>query len=441
MNAILTPVGSAGDINPFVVIGRELRRRGHRVTLVAPEVFAGVASNAGLGFVPVWSTEEYERATNHPDLWHPRRGLTVVLNAIAGQLRRAYAAVEQVYEPNQTMLVGHSMAFFARAFEESHQVPATTVHLAPGVFRSDFRQAALLAGLDISTWPRWVKRALWWGIDRLAIDPLIAPALNAWRTDLGLPPVSRIFKSWLHSPQRVLGLFPGWFGEPQPDWPPQLRLTGFVLSDESCAPDPRGLAPAAPDRVGPVAGEGLERFLVRGDAPVVFTPGSANRHAAPFFHAAIDATRRARRRAVLVTSYRDHLPASLPEHVHHVTYVSFATLFPRSAAVVHHGGIGTCAHSLAAGVPQLVMPMGFDQPDNALRITRVGVGESILPAQFTAPRVAAALDRLLSSESVAAACRRWRQRIDGPDAVRQACDLIEAQYDAFARHRSSATRT
>jgi UDP:flavonoid glycosyltransferase YjiC (YdhE family) len=165
----------------------------------------------------------------------------------------------------------------------------------------------------------------------------------------------------------------------------------------------------------------------------VFTPGSANRHAAQFFHAAIDATGRTRRRALLVTSYRDHLPASLPEHAHHVPYASFATLFRRAAAVVHHGGIGTCAHALAAGVPQLVMPMGFDQPDNALRITRAGVGEMILPGRFTASRVAAALDRLLSGDDVAARCRRWRDRIDATDAVRQACDLIEEQYGAFAR--------
>lgn len=68
MHAILTPVGSAGDVNPFIVIGRELRRRGHRVTLIAPAVFADIAKNAELSFVAVGTAEDYERATSDPAL-------------------------------------------------------------------------------------------------------------------------------------------------------------------------------------------------------------------------------------------------------------------------------------------------------------------------------------------------------------------------------------
>src|SRR6266576_5481105 len=102
MQAILTPVGSAGDVNPFVIVGRELRRRGHQVTLIAPEVFAAVMSNAGLEFVSVGTAEEFERATNNPDLWHPRRGVAVALTEVVRHLRPAYAAIERVYVPNET---------------------------------------------------------------------------------------------------------------------------------------------------------------------------------------------------------------------------------------------------------------------------------------------------------------------------------------------------
>ena len=423
MHAILTPVGSAGDVNPFVVVGGELRRRGHRVTLIAPDVFAPVASAAGFGFVSDATAEEYDRAANNPDLWHPRRGAAIVFGMIASQLRRAYAAIEQVYHPNECVLVGHSLSFFTRVFEEKHHAPAVTMHLSPSVFRSDFKQSALPSGQDISRWPRWAKRILWWGVDRLAVDPLIAPAMNTWRAELGLPPVSRILKSWFHSSDRVLGLFPDWFGDPQRDWPVQLRLTGFVLSDESCAPS------EAPD----AERSELEAFLKRGDPPIVFTPGTANRHATEFLRTSIDATAQIERRALLITGHRDQVPESLPSHVHHVGYASFATVFPRAAAVVHHGGIGTSAQALAAGVPQLVMPMGFDQPDNAARLARLGVSETVPPARFTVSLVASALSRLLSSAQVAASCRCWGQRVDSSNALRQACDLIEEQYVLQAR--------
>jgi UDP:flavonoid glycosyltransferase YjiC (YdhE family) len=229
-----------------------------------------------------------------------------------------------------------------------------------------------------------------------------------------------VFKSWINSPQLVLGLFPDWFGPPQPDWPTQLSLTGFVLSDEL------GLEPSAAEQ------ERLERFLSAGAPPVVFTPGSANQHAARFFQAGTGAVTRAGRRALFVTPYREHLPATLPAEIGHFSYVPFSTLFPHAAAVVHHGGIGTSAQALAAGVPQIVMPMGFDQPDNAARLKRLNVAEIIYPKTFTAPIVSAALDRILADEETRVACRSIRDRMDPDAALARACDLLE---ECFRRGR------
>jgi rhamnosyltransferase subunit B len=428
MHAILTPVGSSGDINPFVVIGAELRRRGHRVTLVAIDAYAHLAARAGLEFVSVGTAEEFDQTTRDPDLWNARRGPAIVFGTIAKHLERGYAAIEQVYEPDRTILVGHSLSFPTRVFEEVHDVPAVTIHLSPSVFRSDFAQSALPSGQDLSAWPRWAKRTLWWGLDRFVIDPLIVPALNRWRARLGLPAISRVFKSWLHSPQRLIALFPDWFGDPQPDWPPQFRLVGFVLSDATCAPDPTRVETRA------VA---LDEFLSAGAPPIVFTPGSANRHADQFFQAGIAAAAAIGRRALFVTPYRDQLPPVLPPHVQHVNYAPFDTLFANAAAVVHHGGIGTCAQAFAAGVPQLVMPLGFDQPDNATRLKKLGVGDFIPPGRFRARAVAAVLGRLLSDPQVPAACRSWQNRIDSTNSRRQACDLIEEQFAAAASRRGS----
>lgn len=415
MHAILTPVGSAGDINPFVMLGRELRRRGHRVTLTGSDPFAPVAGAAGLEFLSLASAADYERVANNPDLWQPRRGVAIVLGEIATGMRGAYDAIAALYVPGETMLVGHALSFFTRVLEETHHAPAATVHLAPGIFRSDFRQPALPSGADISWWPRWAKRALWRVIDRFTLDPLIAPALNAWRADLGLSPVSRVFGQWMHSPQLVIGLFPEWFADPQPDWPPQLRLTGFALSDATVAP------PGTP-------GDPLERFLVAGSPPIVLTPGSANRHAAAFFRSALEATADLGCRAVCVTAHAAHLPAPLPDGAFHASYAPFATLFPRAAAVVHHGGIGTSAQALAAGIPQLVVPMGFDQPDNAARLVRLGIAAAIPAPGFTGSRGATALRRLLSDPSTDAACRQRRAAMDSGAAVARACDEIEAQF-------------
>ena len=408
-NCILTPVGSGGDVYPYIGLGRRLRARGHDVALIGAEPFRRAVEDAGLQFVSPWTAEDYDRTTRDPDLWHPRRGIRLIFEIVTSFTPKAYHTLADLYQPGRTILVGHTLAFATRTFEETHKVPAVTIHLAPNAFRSAYAQPVAPNGTDLSNAPVWVKRAFWWAIDRFFIDPPLAPALNEWRATLGLPPITRVFKSWLHSPQRVIGFFPEWFGPPQPDWPSQLRLVGFPLQDG----EERPLDPA------------VEHFLSASDPPIVFTPGTANRHARHFFQAGITAAAHLGRRVLLVTAYPEHLPANLPPGVHHAPFAPFSRLFPRAAAVVHHGGVGTCAQGLAAGVPQLVMPMGFDQPDNAARLARLGVGAWLPPQRFTADRVAAALAGLLSSPDVAQACRRYRDVQQETDALGQACDLIE----------------
>jgi UDP:flavonoid glycosyltransferase YjiC (YdhE family) len=409
LHYILTPVGSAGDVHPHLGIGRELRRRGHEVTLVTGAPFGPAAERAGLRFAAIGTEEEFDSLTHHPDLWHPQRGMAVALGAVRETLRPVYSALSELYEPGRTILIGHPLALATRTFEEKHDAPAVTLHPAPVAFRSFHLTAGIPPARDISGWPRPFKRALFWLADRFFVDPHIGPALNAWRAELGLRPVSRVFDSWLHSPRAVIGLFPDWFGPPQPDWPPQVRTTGFPLFD---------------DDAGHVDPE-LDDFLDAGEPPIVFTPGSANRQAPAFFAAAVGAARSLDRRALLLTQFPEQLPEELPTDVRHESWVPLSRILPRCAALVHHGGVGTCAQGLAAGIPQLTMPMGFDQPDNALRLGRLGVGAWVVPRQFTAPRVAKELGEMLLSEATAAACRKYAEAIAASDPVGQTCDLLE----------------
>jgi UDP:flavonoid glycosyltransferase YjiC (YdhE family) len=218
-------------------------------------------------------------------------------------------------------------------------------------------------------------------------------------------------RDWMHSPRRVIGLFPEWFGPRQPDWPKALRLTSFPLYDES-------------DQQ-PVLSPALERFLTAGTPPILFTPGSANQLAETFFVEAIAAAGSIGRRALLLTRYTSHLPSSLPTNVHHEAYVPLSAVLPRCAAMVHHGGIGTLAQGLAAGIPQVTMPMGFDQPDNATRLWRLGVGRWVRPSEFTRATVAATLAELLDDPRVAQACAKWSAALRQAHAIDQTCDLLE----------------
>jgi UDP:flavonoid glycosyltransferase YjiC (YdhE family) len=128
---------------------------------------------------------------------------------------------------------------------------------------------------------------------------------------------------------------------------------------------------------------------------------------------------------MLVTNFPEQLPGNLPAGVRAFSYVPFSQILPRCLALVYPGGIGTMAQAIKGGIPHLVVPHGHDQPDNAFRVKRLGLGNSIYPEKYKAARVAAALKELLESSEVRARCAEYKGRIDSPIALKRACDLLE----------------
>ena len=411
MRILMIPVGSAGDVHPHVGIGLALQRRGHDVSVLTSAYFEPLLSRVGLPLIPVGTVDDYLRPLKRPDLWRPHRALGVIGEVIRPHATEIARVLREQATGDPPLLVAHPLAFGARAAQEALGLRSVTLHLQAAGFVSRHDTAVPHVWLrSVNRWPMPVKRLLVAAGDRLS-DRALSPVVNELCTEFGLPPARNIVREWWHSPHRVIGLFPDWYAAVQPDWPPQTRLTGFPLYDEGDA------TPLAPE---------LDRWLDAGDPPVVFAPGTANRQAARFFHAGAEACRGLGRRGLLLTRFGEQIPESLPSGVWHAEYAPFGSLLPRAAALVHHGGIGTLAQALRAGCPQLVMPMAFDQPDNALRLARLGVGRYLRPSRFTGPAAARELDALLGSEEVARACRAVASRFDGIDPVARTCDLIEA---------------
>jgi UDP:flavonoid glycosyltransferase YjiC (YdhE family) len=139
----------------------------------------------------------------------------------------------------------------------------------------------------------------------------------------------------------------------------------------------------------------------------------------------------------LLTRFPEQVPAALPDGVRHVDFVPFRWLLTRSALLVHHGGIGSMSQALAAGVPQVIMPMGFDQCDNAAHVERLGVGKSLPPKRFRGPAVAEMMRGLLDDSAVAARCRDVAARLAHADGLELACDEVEAAWAAQRRASDS----
>lgn len=405
----LTAIGSAGDVNPFIVIGKELRSRGYRAVLCTGKYFEPHARNAGLEFIGLGTVQEYLSIIEDPKLWEPETGFKVLAERVLLPiLEPVYNAVKE-FDPSNTLLVAQGQVFGAHIAHEKYGFRFITINLQPAAFRSAH---------DFPLLPPWIprplKRTLFNAFDSFVVDPLLAPAINRLRKEESLPPVKHILEDWTHSPLATFGLFPDWFASPQPDWPPQTHLTGFIFHDKR---DDNELL-----------SQNVLNFLDAGDPPIVFTPGTAMKHGREFFEASIQACQTLGRRCMLLTQHKEQLPSALPEGMRHFEYLPFSLVLPRVAALVHHGGIGTIAQALAAGIPQIIRPMTHDQPDNAARVEALGTGVVITPKGYTAHNVAEKLNGLLSSSDALALSKQYAQRIDPERSLQETCDLIEEIY-------------
>lgn len=409
LSVLLCTFGSAGDVYPFISLGKALKKRGHRPRLLANPYFSPAIERAGLELLPFGDAETYRRGEADPRLWNPRTGLRVIMEeGVIPALRPMFDRIAAQPREGLVLAAGY-LAFGARLAAERFGLPMATVCLQPMVFGSTYAPPRMAGLPDL----RWLPRPVTaWLFDQLAkrlTDPLIAGPLNTLRAELGLPPVRDVLHTWAHSPELCLCMFPEWFGVPQPDWPSCAVTTDFPLDDGGGEPSAE-----------------LRAFVEAGPAPLVFTAGSAMHHAGQYFEKAVQAAQLLGRRLVLVAKAGEQIPARLPEGVFHAGYAPFGWLFGKAAIVGHHGGIGTTAQCLQAGVPQLLTPFNFDQPDNAYILKRLGVAEVLPPGGFRADRAAAAIKRLLESPGVAEACRNAAERCrqgTGPD---MAVDALES---------------
>ena len=412
LRILIAALGSHGDVHPFLALGQALRQRGHDVRFIAPAIYEPLAESLGLRFVPIGTPQWFEYFTTKAEIWRPVRGFQILAQVVVKLLEPYYQAIVANHQRGQTVLAFSSLVLGGRVAQEVMGIPAVSVHLSPTILRSTQNPARTPPVPVSASLPRWWNRLVFQAVDALVMDRAVGKAVNGFRRRLGLPPVKRLFNAWVHSPDRVIGLFPDWFAPMPPDWPRQTVLTSFPLYDES------DITPVDP---------AVEEFLAEGPPPVAFTPGSAMRHGERFFAEAVQTCRILGCRGVLLSRHAQHVPSNLPPEIRHLPYVPFSRLLPHCAALVHHGGIGTAAQALAAGIPQLVVPMAHDQPDNAARLKRLGVAE-ILPARrFSAARAAAAL-KLAMDDSHHAACISSKHRLAAENPLAKTADIIEATF-------------
>jgi rhamnosyltransferase subunit B len=421
MQVILIAIGSAGDVYPFIGLGRALLQRGHGVTLCSMPVFQSAIEQQGLDFVSVCDEQTYQQAMADPKLWDPKTSFPRLWEAIAQMLEPVYRYVTS-RRHEDILVVGSLWALGARVAQERHGIAYLSVQVSPSTLLSAHLPPVHPSFNVPASMPLIMRQLLWRGIEYLSLDRVCAPAIDRLRHQVGLKgTVQRVFSKWLHSPDGVLCLFPSWFAEPQADWPQPLTMSGFPLFD--------GVGDIALDAE-------LTTFLQTGTAPVVFTQGSTT-HVDPRFYAiAQRALTQLGLRGVFLTGNREPLEG-LPATILQRPFVPMGSLLPQCAALVHPAGIGAMSLALACGIPQIAVPVAHDQFDNAARLVRLGAGLS-LAAPLVEADVLTALKRVINDHGIVAACKQLQSRTAPPTMV---CDVaVDLMERCHGRHQPAALK-
>jgi rhamnosyltransferase subunit B len=410
---VITTWGSLGDLYPYIAVALGLKALGHDVILGTGECYRRTIEELGLRFRAVrpdctWLSDS--KAVRR--IAHPRWGLIRAAQMVLAALRESYADTLAAAE-GADLLVSNLATLTTGLVAEKKGIPwASAMHI-PTLFFSAF-DPPLLPGLPgLSKTLRFLGPGFWGPLGRSLnwTARWLARPWHRLRQEIALPPVSGVNPlTEGHSPWLHLALFSKRLLDKQPDWPEQTVVTGFPWFDQDGS---AGLSPA------------LSQFLDGGPSPVVFTLGSAvAADAGPFYESSAQAARLLGRRAVLILKDpRNRLP-SLPDGVAAFEYAPFSRLFPRAAAVVHHGGIGTTGLAMRSGRPMLVMPCAWDQPDNAERVARLGISRTLSRQRYTPARVAAELRRLLDDPAYGRRASAVGEQIRQENGVRVACEAL-----------------
>jgi UDP:flavonoid glycosyltransferase YjiC (YdhE family) len=400
-----------------VAIALGLQSRGHEAIVATGECYRRKIEALGIGFRAVrpdcaWVADPVVMRR----LAHPRWGMIRARHVPLASLRESYEDTLAAAEGTD-LLVGNMVAYATGIVAEKKGMPwASAMHI-PTLFFSAHDPPLIPGFPELSRRLRGLGPYFWGPFGR-SVNRLTSGLARPWhrlRKEVGLAP-ARGFNPLTesYSPVLHLALFSKWLADKQVDWPAQISVTGFPWFDAD------GDAELPPK---------LARFLDDGEPPLVFTLGTAVvADAGQFYdHSAAVAKLLGRRAVLLVKNHRVVVPR-LPKGVVAFDYAPFSLLFPRAAAIVHHGGIGTTGQAMRSGRPSLVMPCAWDQPDNAERAARLGIARTIARNRYEPRRVSAELRLLMEDPAYSERASEIARRVRQEDGARAACEAIESRF-------------
>ena len=411
--------GSQGDIQPCAALAKGLMNAGHQVRLAAPENFSAFIQQQGIDHYPLRGDVQKLMASDtgkdfmSSGSGNPIRSIQTIRTLLAPVVMdMAQDALDATRGSDGLICLGVFSAF-GQSIAAALKIPLLHIEPTPLLPTREFPAPSWpiqknLGAIHNSFSGKAMLQVVWrW----------YQPFVKAFRQKLGLPSLSfnRYFKNFKTSP--LIGAYsPEIIPKPR-DWPENAHIPGYFFLDSSTGWQP------PPE---------LEDFLAAGPPPVYIGFGSmGGQTPEQLAEIVTGALELSVQRGVLLSGWGGLMPERISENVFIAQSIPHSWLFPRMAAVVHHGGAGTTAEGLRAGIPAVITPFILDQPFWGDRIKSLGIGPAPIPQKrLTAENLAAAITTAVTNPQIKQRAAKIGEAIRSENGVQDAVNLIESYLGA-----------
>ncbi|HOW66971.1 MAG TPA: glycosyltransferase [Candidatus Paceibacterota bacterium] len=415
MRITILTLGTRGDVQPYIALGLGLKQAGYSVTLGTSKDFGTMIESRGLAFAPFeFSVREILEDPDGRAAFQSKRAAIRLYRKVAPKMPRLLDDIWKTAQGAQAILY-HPKIVNSYDIAEKLNVPAVPAFYLPALSPTSAFPAPFIPGP--ATWGRFLNRMS----HRMFLMLMTAPyhrMLNRWRVrTLALSPRplwGETARRYGKSVMKLYGYSPHLVPTPS-DWDDTNHVTGhwFLDRPEDWQPPP-----------------GLEEFLAA-DVPPVFVGFGSISGSDPQKATAIvlDALKKSRQRGILVAGWGGLCAADLPDTVRFVESIPYDWLFPRVAAVVHHGGASSTAEGLRAGKPTVICPFFGDQPFWGRRLYELGVGpRPLAQKRLNSDALADAIHTAVTDDRMRLRAADLGEKIRGERGVDRAVEILREQF-------------
>ena len=416
MRITVVAVGTRGDVQPLVALAKGLHGAGHTVCVATTLEFETLVREQALNFFklsgsPTQMMQSPEMLAAMGGNRNPFALVRGILNTVKPQFAQGMAELWTACQDAEALVLSMLGFYGGYHVAEKLGIPFFEGYVLPGRPTRAFPSPLLGLNLHLGGTTNRLSHIVLLQTAWLLFQPIVN---NARRVALDMPPVSfrKLFREFERKHQPTLhGYSPLVLPKP-PDWPEWHHVTGYWFLDRPLDWQPP---------------EGLVDFLESGPPPVYIGFGSmTGRNPEQMTDIVLEALKRSGQRGLLLSGWGGISVSNLPDHVFKVDSAPHDWLFPRMAAVIHHGGSGTTAAGLRAGVPSIIVPFGGDQFLWGRRIRALGIGPEPIPRKrLTAERLNRAIGMATDNQAMRQKAAALGERIRAEDGIGQAVAIIE----------------